>query len=148
MVSRNLARVATLVPMSMSGHVMCTLQLYSMLYRGGGTDMPIYPALSPLLFPLGQPMTQGSGNFPEQAACIGHPSSFIIGPQAEPNSLSRQDFAQYHHTPLSPDMGLRFITSPVSEDPRYVIGSFMSYSYIELSIWASTRLYSAPDPLV
>lgn len=120
-----------------------------MLYRGGGgTDTAIFPALPPLLFPLGQPMTHGAGNFPEEAACIGHPSSFIIGSEGEPNSLSRQDFPQFHHPPLSPDMGLRFITSPVSDDPRYVIGFFLSYSHLELQYWASTRLYIAPDPLV
>lgn len=136
MVSGNLAQVAPIVYFT---------QLFSMLYRGGSTDTTIFPALPPLLFPLGQPMIHGAGNFPEEAACIGHTSSFIIGSEAGSDSFCRQDFAQSHQTPLSPDMGLQFITSPVSDDPRYVIGFFLSHGHIELRYWASTRFNIAPD---
>jgi hypothetical protein len=63
-------------------------------------------------------MSPQTGNLQDLAACSGHPSSFLIGSEVEPDSLSRQEFAQ--HSPLPSDMGLRFMTIPVSEDAQYV----------------------------
>ncbi len=63
-------------------------------------------------------MSPQTGNLQDLAACSGHPSPFIIGSEGEPDSLSRQDFAQ--HPPLPSGMGVRFMTIPVSEDAQYV----------------------------
>jgi hypothetical protein len=75
-------------------------------------------ALQPPFLTINHLMSSQTGNFQDLAACSGHPSPFIIGSEVEPDSLSRQEFAQ--HSPLPPDMGLRFMTIPVSEDAQYV----------------------------
>jgi hypothetical protein len=63
-------------------------------------------------------MSSQTGNLQDLAACSGHTSPFIIGSEVEPDSLSRQEFAQ--HSSLPSDMGLRFMTIPVSENAEYV----------------------------
>jgi hypothetical protein len=63
-------------------------------------------------------MSSQTGNLQDLATCSGHPSPFIIGPEVEPDSLSRQEFAQ--HSQLPSGMGLRFMTIPVSDDAQYV----------------------------
>jgi hypothetical protein len=75
-------------------------------------------ALQPPFLTLNHLMSSQTGNLQDLAACSGHPSPFIIGSEVEPDSLSRQEFAQ--HSQLPPDMGLRFMTVPVSEDAQYV----------------------------
>jgi len=63
-------------------------------------------------------MSSQTGNLQDLAACSGHTSPFIIESEVEPDSLSRQEFAQ--HLPLPSDMGLRFMTVPDSENAVYV----------------------------
>jgi hypothetical protein len=68
-------------------------------------------------------MSSQAGNIHDSAAYSGHPSSFIIGSEADPDTLSRQEFAQ--PTPLPSDMGLRFVAIPVSDDAQYVHWFFL-----------------------
>lgn len=63
-------------------------------------------------------MSSQTGNLQDLAACSGHTSPFIIGSEVEPDNLSRQEFAQ--HSPLPSDMGLRFMTIPLSDNAEYV----------------------------
>jgi len=75
-------------------------------------------ALQSPFLTLNHLMSSQTGNLQNLAACSGHPSPFIIRSEVEPDNLSRQEFAQ--RSPLPHDIGLRFMTIPVSEDAQYV----------------------------
>ena len=80
--------------------------------------MVLYVALQPPFLTFNHLMSSQTGNLQDLAACSGHTSPFIIGSEVEPDSVSRQEFAQ--HSPLTSDIGLRFMTIPVSENAQYV----------------------------
>jgi hypothetical protein len=63
-----------------------------------------------------------SGNSQESVAYIGHNPPFTIASEAEPDSLSRQEFQpripQPDQQPLTYDMGLRYMQYSLSDDPQ------------------------------
>jgi hypothetical protein len=61
-------------------------------------------------------MCSQSGNIQDLAACSGHSPSCIIGSNAEPDNVSRQEFV--HPPSLPSDMGLRYMTIPPLDDVR------------------------------
>lgn len=98
------------------------------------TDLSIL-ALPPAFLSLNHLMSSQTGNLQDLAACSGHSSPYIVGSQAESDSLERQEFAQ--NSPLPSDMGLRFMTIPVSEDAQYVF-------FISHVVRPSTRSLGIP----
>lgn len=98
------------------------------------TDLDV-PALPPAFLTLNHLMSSQPGNLQDLNACSGNSSPFMVGSEAESDSQIRQEFAQ--NSPLPSDMGLRFMTIPVSEDAQYVC-SIMSCTTLTCSLGTPT----------